>query len=299
MGPWLRRNSCLVAPVLVLGVTACRFDGSASGPTGLLTEDGAPISDDAGTSTDASPDASPDATPFVLMDNGLVIRYFMDEASTGQLPMDLVDSAADPLNIPITYGQAVYVENAGNRGLHWQNALGNGKAEVSLGSPKLASLREVSTTTMEIVVDVDGADASTIGHVAGLRGSNPDLILSARGDSELLLHRPYNALTATWVGVHEQERMVLHVVYDATLGDPERRVDLYKNGVLVDKTTSTPPPMGDSETLSTASEFIIGNQQDQTQSIAGTIYYVAVYDRALTPSEVSNNAQRLLANDDQ
>jgi hypothetical protein len=92
--------------------------------------------------------------------------------------------------------------------------------------------------------------------------------------------------------------MVLHVVYDATLADPERRVDLYKNGVLVPKTTSNPPPMGNSQTLSTASEFMIGNRQDQTQSIAGTIYYVAYYDRPLTLAEISNNAQRLLANDD-
>jgi hypothetical protein len=259
------------------------------------TGDGAPGLFDA----DTTPDATPDATTYVLMDDGLVVRYFMDEASSGQVPTELVDSTASPLNIPITYGQAVYVENEGNRGLYWQSALGDGKVEMGLGAPKLAPLRDVTRTTMELVVDIDGANATTISHIAGLRGINPDFILSAIGDNELRLHRPYNSLTATWVGVDNRERMVLHVVYDATLADPERRVDLYKDGVLVAKTTSNPPPMGDSETLSTGSEFIIGNHQNETQSIAGTIYYVAYYERPLTPAEVTNNAQRLLASDDQ
>jgi hypothetical protein len=140
-------------------------------------------------------------TAFVLMDNGLIVRCFMDEASSGQLRSELVDSTANPLNIPITYGQAVYVENDGNRGLYWQTALGDGKAELSLGSAKLAPLLDVTTTTMEIVVGVDGADATTIGHIAGLRGINPDFLLSAVGDNELRFHRPYNALTATWLNV--------------------------------------------------------------------------------------------------
>jgi hypothetical protein len=261
--------------------------------------DGAPdgAADATVVDADTTPDATPDATPFALMDNGLIVRYFMDEASSGQLPTELIDSTASPLNIPITYGQAVFVENAGNRGLYWQNALGTGKVEVGVGAAKLAPLRDPTTTTMEVVVDVDGADGTTISHIAGLRGLNPDFMLSAVGDNELWFHRPYNSLTATWVGVDDRERMVLHVVYDATHADEERRVDLYKNGVLVAKTTSNPPPMGNSETL--GSEFIIGNHQNQTQSIAGTIYYVAYYDRPLTVPEVTNNAQRLLANDDQ
>jgi hypothetical protein len=232
------------------------------------------------------------------MDTGLVVRYFMDEASSGQAPTELVDSTASPLNMPITFGQPVYVEDGGNRGLYWQNAQGDGKAEVGMGSSKLMPLIDVTTTTMEIVVDVDGAHPTTISHIAGIRGINPDFFLSALGDSELRFHRPYNSLAAAWVGVDDRERMVLHLVYDATHEDPQRRVDLYKNGVLVTKTTSNPPPMGQSESISPASELILGNHQTLAQSFAGTIYYVAYYDTALTPAEVTNNAQRLFANDD-
>lgn len=252
-----------------------------------------------GAGSDAiTPDATPDATPIALVDTGLVVRYFIDEADAGQGPAELLDSAPDPLNIPITYGQAVYVDD-GNRGLHWAVALGDGKIERGLGEPKLSSrLRDGTRLTMEVVVDVDGASGTTLCHIAGMRGSNPDFMLSAIGTSELRFHRPFNVLGASWDGINDHERMVVHVVYDATAPDPERRIELYKNGVMVPKTTSNPPSLGSSLDLSTASELMIGNHQDENRSIAGTIYYVAFYDQPLAVGELSNNAARLLANDD-
>ncbi len=269
--------------VLVCGcIVACSY----TAPT-----DSQPIGDE-----DARLD--PDSSTLALVDTGLVVRYFMDEAGDGQGPTELIDSAQDPLNLPITYGQAAYVDD-GNRGLKWPVALGTGKIEAGLGVPKLSTrLRNASKITMEVVVDVDGANGTTLCNIVGMRGSNPDFMLSAIGQSELRFHRPFNISAASWDTINDHQRMVLHVVYDATAADPERRIELYKNGLVVPKSSSNPPSLDSTLGLAQASEFLIGNHQDQDRSIAGTIYYVAYYDQPLTADEVASNAARLLANDD-
>ena len=267
--------------VIACALTACSYTAPAGSQPG---------------NEDASLD--PDGAPLSLVDPGLVVRYFMDEASAGTEPTELIDSAPDPLNLPITYGQAVYVDD-GNRGLRWAVALGTGKVEAGLGTPKLSThLRDASRLTMEVVVDVDGANGTTLCNIVGMRGSNPDFMLSAIGQTELRFHRPLNILGASWETINHHQRMVVHVVYDTTATDPERRIELYKNGLVVAKTTTNPPPLDSTLGLPPASEFMIGNNQDETRSIAGTIYYVAYYDQPLTADEVANNAARLLANDD-
>ena len=277
-----------IAGVIVACIAAsCSFDGGSVGDV-----DATPDLIDAATA-DSTP--APDATPLSLIDRGLVLRYFMDEAGSGTVPIELIDSAPNPLNLPITYGQAVYVDD-GNRGLYWQDALGSGKIEEALSATKLSTrLRNAMRVTMEIVVDIDGADDSQI---SGLRGSNPDFMLAAAGSNNLRFYRPFGTVGATWDGSNDQERMVLHVVFDPSREDAMRRIQLYKNGVLVPKTTSNPPVQNSGVGLGNGDDFMIGNSQGEAQSISGTIYYVAYYDLPLMPGEISNNYQRLFASDD-
>ncbi len=42
-----------------------------------------------------------------LVDVGLLARYFIDEAGQGQGPSQLIDAAADPLNLTLSYVNAM------------------------------------------------------------------------------------------------------------------------------------------------------------------------------------------------
>ena len=265
--------------------------------------DADPTAEDASSAlADADP-AAPDAMPPPqLVDRGLVIRYFMDEAASGTGPSDLVDSAPSPLALPISYGQASYVEEGGNKGLRWPSVSGNGVAQRSLSGTKILNgLTASDAVTIEVVIDIDdaGGDGQNA-QIAGLRGGNPDFMLKAQGNSGFRFFRPYGPLGALWENVHSQERMVLHLVYNANDPTPDNRIRLYKDGVLAPKTTSSPPQPGDNPGLGGGDFLVIGNgQSSPTDSILGTIYYVAMYKEALNLTEITNNHARLIVNDDQ
>jgi len=245
-------------------------------------------------------DTTIDSTIPILVDRGLVARYFIDEAATGQAPASLVDSATNPLPLPITYGQASFTEDHGNRGLGWPASQGTGKVEISLGSTKLINqLAPARTVTIEVVAQIVAAGtAGSESQIAGLRGGNPDFMLTAVGSTDLRFFKPFGSEGATWLGVNNQQRMVLHLVFDTTRGDPAQRIELFKNGNAVTKNASAPPNQNSTVGLGSSDELVIGNRQGQDRSIEGTIFYVAYYNVALDASEIANNAQRLLADDD-
>jgi len=261
------------------------------------------VSPDDASSGDASSGDAPstaDAAPKTLTDRGLVVRYFMDEAAGGRTPTNLTDAAPNPLALPITYGQATFSEVNGNRGLTWGVSQGTGKAEITFGSTKLNTrLGSAMTVTIEVVVEIKaGGSSGSESHIAGLRGLNPDLILTAIGSTDIVFFKPYNSVGATWLGVGAQQRMVLHLVFDTTRPTPDERIELFKDGVTLAKNTSFPPLMNSTVMAGGNEELMIGNRQDQMRSIAGTIFYVAYYDVALDATEIANNTQRLLASDD-
>lgn len=275
---------------LVCAVAGCTFDTSGN------------VSLDADPSATADA-ARSDAMDVTLVDRGLVSRYFLDENASGQSAQFVIDSAGNPANIQITYGQASFVEDAGGRGLAWPSAQGSGKLQIGLDHPKLSSrLRNADVVTIEVVVDIDdagGQGSDNESQIAGMRGGNPDFMLVAIGRNDIAFRRPFGQTGATWNGVNAGQRMTLHLVFDPTQSDPDARLQLYKDGVVAAKSSSDPPPMGTGVMLSTGDDLLIGNDQGENQSIAGAIYYVAFYDLALDTAEIATNAQRLLANDDE
>jgi len=293
-----------------LAISGCVFDTStplsADGTDGAAP-DARPLALDAAALEDANPTApdaasDPDAMPSPpLDDTGLIVRYFMDEAASGQTPAFLVDTASTPLPLPITYGQASFVEENGNRGLRWPTLESSGKAQVAFGGTKLITqLSPSATVTIEVVVDIDNAGTGNDqSQIAGLRGGNPDFMLAADGNDTIHFYRPFGNLGATWAGVHSQERMVLHLIYNANDATPENRIVLYKDGVEIPKTTSSPPSLGRTVGLGGSDSLLIGNSPNQDRSLSGAIYYVAMYNVALSPAAVANNSKRLLDNDDQ
>ncbi len=290
------------AVLAALVLASCSFnppglsgdDPEPTGDAGLVTADAGAIAADA-----SAPDAMP---PAPLVDTGLVVRYFMDEAASGTEPQSLIDSSgvAPQLNLPIIYGQASYIDD-GNRGLAWGTAGGNGKVEIGLGSAKLDSrLRRAQRLTIEIVVDIDGSgNAGAASELTGMRGGFPDFMLTAVNNGEIRFLKPFGTLGSTWPGVDTGERMVLHMVWNTTLSTGADRIRLYKNGVIQGKSEDDPPAQGSTVGLVASDDLIIGNSRAQNRSIAGTIYYVAYYDEPLSDGDIVNNAQRLLASDDQ
>jgi hypothetical protein len=293
---------------LVLG--ACSFNGrvdnlSNGSDADPLAPDADPNAADAnagnGDADIADPaDGAPPPSP--LVDTDLVVRYFMDEASTGKAPTQLEDSAPNPMALPITYGQASYAENQGHRGLQWASAGGDGKAHKNYSGTKLITrLNPSSKVTIEVVIEIENAIGDSGSQIAGVRGGNPDFMLTASGNDSLRFYRPYGTHSATWSGVHSQERMVLHLVYDTSQPDQGERVKLYKNGVLLPKTDISPPTQNSSFSMGSSDALAIGNKPGGTadESLEGTIYYVALYDNALSLGDVQNNAARLLVSDDE
>jgi hypothetical protein len=283
-----------------LALAGCGFQLSFSSDGGASGDD-APADPDAMIDTDGPeprPDAPDAAPPPALVDRGLVARYFIDEAATGTTATILEDSAPMPVNLPITFGQASFSETNGNRGLKWADAQASGKVELALGNTKLRTRIAGMKVTIEVVVHIDAAGmAGSESQITGLRGSNPDFMLTALGNG-IKFFRPYGNEGATWAGVNMQERMVLHLVYDTTRQGAAERINLFKDGVAIVKTTGSAPQLNSSFTMGTSDDFMIGNRQGQDRSIAGTIFYVAYYDEALDATEIGTNAQRLLANDD-
>jgi hypothetical protein len=290
----------LARHVITFGLLAgCNYNPS---PGQAGTGDGAlpdgPL-EDAATTGDTAGDS---AVIPLLVDRGLVVRYFMDEAASGQTPTSLTDSASSPLSLPITFGQASFIEEGGNRGLNWPASQGSGKAELSLGSTKVNNLLSPArTVTIEVVARITGAGtagSSNESQIAGLRGGNPDFMLTAIGSTDLRFFKPFGSEGATWTGVNNQQRMVLHLVFDTTRVDAQQRIELFKNGGVVAKNASAPPTQNSTVGLGSGDEIMIGNRQSSDRSIQGTIFYVAYYNVALDALEIANNAERLLATDD-
>lgn len=287
---------------LVLGVAAgagCGFQLTFSSDAG--SGDGRPI-DGGATDGPIDPDApTPDAPPLpALVDRGLVVRYFIDEAATGGAVANLSDSAPQPLSVPITYGQTMFVEDGGHRGLRWPSSGGNGKVELALGGNKIGSrLASAQTVTIEVVVKVeDAGNSGSESQITGLRGNNPDFVLAAFGSSSLRFFRPFGTEGATWLSANTQQRMVLHLVFDTTRVNGIDRIELFRDGVKLTKDSGSAPGFNSTVSLGGSDEFMIGNSRNQSRSIAGTIFYVAYYDVALDPTEIGTNATRLVASDD-
>lgn len=251
--------------------------------------------------TDGGEDAKLDSQILpALVNTGLVGRYFIDEAASGKVPTNLEDSApTSPEDLPIIYGASSFTEVAGNRGLSWPASGGTGKLETDLSGTKyLNAFNPATRVTIEVVVQIANAgQAGSESQIAGLRGGNPDFMLTALNATDLRFFRPFGSNGATWSNVNQQQRMVLHLVYNSN-AVAEERIQLYKNGTLVPKTASSPPQPGQAVGLGGSDKLIFGNAPNQDRSIQGTIFYVAYYNAAFDANEVANNASRLIVDDD-
>ena len=100
-----------------------------------------------------------------LVDTGLVVRYYFDEAASGSAPTEVVDASSNAYDLTtINYGSGnlAYNEVSGNRGLESTSTTGTQRAvrAMSSGDAEYTALNGGKTFTMEIVVRVDSWNAS-------------------------------------------------------------------------------------------------------------------------------------------
>lgn len=240
--------------------------------------------------------------PLPLTSLGFITRYLFNEASSGQGPTLLGDAAPSPLSLPITYLGASprYQEITTGRGIEWLTEGGDARASIPVVGTKIhTALNRKTRGVIELVLEVDKAADTRLSHIGSggafgyftLLAGNGSLTFYALGGSD------WGTWDADWPNLG---RHVLHLVFDSTLLNASERVKLYRNGVLVPKSGGGDP--GENEVLDIPADpamfYAIGNREIGGRSCDCSIYYAAMYDRALSPAEVEQNANLLLLYDD-
>jgi hypothetical protein len=232
-----------------------------------------------------------------LSDRELVARWFIDEAAAGIAPVQLEDSAADPLALPVVYGtDASFTDRLGNRGLALRGQSEGSLASASIVGTKLSSaLDESGQFTIELVVEVDRLvdDSATVFHV-GSQDDTDLLIQCNRGDTLLEADGSRTAWPLALAG----SRRVLHIVVDAPAPALLERVKLYSGGSRKSGGFGDMLTTGFDLSLASGAAVSLANRPSGDDSFAGVVFYAAVYGAALTDAEVAAHARRLAASDD-
>lgn len=245
---------------------------------------------------------APPTHPGVLVDDGLVVRYYMDEATTGQGPTELLDAAPDPLDLPITYiPEMAYTQDApGMTGIEWDAAELDGRPTASANGTKIVTALHTSTTaTVEMVLaftDVSGSNSRLF--YLGQGSDTGRLTVSTPSVYFLRFTVNEDRVASSFFDSTPAGRFVLHAVYDTAQATPEERARFYVNGGRLQSFGTTPPDLNDAISIPADQDIAIGNRESGGRSINGTIYYAAVYSDALTDDDILQNALLLLENDD-
>lgn len=285
----------------LLALPACSilFNDSASDDDGGVTPDGSLVDEGTTPPTDGGPElGGTDASPILpLKDRGLLARYYMDEASTGQSPSELIDSSPAALHLPITYASSLRFDQEGGRGLAFPTLNGDGRAQALIGGTSVGSLKGTRSGTLEVVVRVTES-TPTVSAIVHIGKSGQEGALSMWTDSGTIKLGHQDSYAAEWSVPTLNERTTLHLVVDSTEASASARSHLYVNGTEVAANQSA--VIGDSIIFLPGSpSLVIGNDVNGALGLVGKIYYVAIYAVPLGATEVTHNAQILAASDDQ
>lgn len=251
--------------------------------------------------------------PPMLVDEGLLVRYFLDEAAGGQGPKYALDAAPDPLDLPLVYDMGamnpVYAEQRGHRGLRWPMAGLHGRATLPVADTKVqTALQNRTAATLELVVDIDAVTllGSRLVHV-GRSFEMGHFTLRSSALDRLEFYWKGNNLAGVWpVDWAGLGRAVVHVVLDTGQPEPIHRVRLYVDGAAVADgmdISLVHPNQNEAVAIPTDPNiplyFALGNRgADGDRSFQGTLYYAAIYATALSETQLQQNAEILAGSDD-
>jgi len=244
------------------------------------------------------------ALPDALTEQGLIVRYYLDEAADGQGPNTARDAAPEPLlPLDIQYSDAspYYVTEDGHRGLRFEALGSQGKVITAINDVKVdVALEGQTEATMELVTQVEEAEATNGSRLLWLGTNNEAgrLSLSARTTNELHFRWQLDSQEVGLWTADLTERAVLHVVLDTTRNVSRERVRLFRDGVEITNTSNEVPEQGEVIALGADKFLALGNSEAGSRNLVGNIYYAALYDRALTSPEIAIHTAILSESDD-
>lgn len=277
--------------------------------TGVTSTGGAPTSGDStdgpGTTTvvdDTSGDSSTGEPAPSLIDDDLLARWYIDEASRGQAPPQLLDAAPSPLDLTIIYfDDSPFFDGApGFLGLRWFEAGRDGRALAPIADTKIEDdLDNAQEATIELVLSVEElvGNNSRFFHI-GTGQNGGDLGIVA--DDLQLLRVRWNASAVRSFEVQlDGSPQILHLVIDTTQDAANERILAYVDGVPSPLAVSGPTPsQGEGIPLRASSSLVLGNRTDGNRSFAGELSYAAIYSTAFEPEQVQHNVQVLAQSND-
>jgi len=271
---------------------------------GMMTaSDGGTTSADGGSTTDGAEQTSTSSSSgddnYELIKDGVVVRYFLDDYGPGAPPDNgsAKDVGPNPvLDLPFVKqgGQPSYETQDGNSGIAWTNVSNNGRAVAPVVDTKIMDLDGASEVTLEFVADVETANGAGTRFIHIGTGSAHSLALSAYNETSMHLRTHTSLEAAVWDANLSNGRTVYTVVVDLSLMG-EKRYRLFVNGSEV-ATTSFQDTSA--VQIDSGHSLSIGNRTDGSRAMIGTLFYAAIYDRALSEAEVKQNADALGVSDD-
>lgn len=262
--------------------------------------------------------------PTTLMgDDALVVRYFINQNDSGSGGaggggLTLHDAATDPLHLPVTLDgmQPALGSDGSHWGLSWTETNSAGLPTAPITGTKLVtgatSLNGKDTATIELVLEVTTVHAagSYLLNIATAPAVDVDDSFSLLATSPSTVQFLWNpsgggpgagTTAGAWHNFDLSTRKVVHLVLDTTSNNGGTPVRLYVSGTLVDTDASVTVTAPGTKTIGLApmsDALTLGNRPGGGRSFVGTLYYAALYYKALTAAEVDNNSAFLANNDD-
>lgn len=279
--------------------------GPSSDTTTTSVSTAGPTTSEGGATSDVDPSVGPDtstgdAAPAMLTDDGLVARYFLNEAPNGTIPMVAVDSAEDQLMLPLDYGEKdmQFVQVSSNRGLSWAEVGVDAAPRASIEGTKFEGLEGVTTLTFEAVATIFESSNSTsrIIHI-GAGGATGTVSFGTRGADQMQLGWN-NSVVREWdVSAFQGTRHVLHVIIDTTAPNEASRARLLVDGIEIPPSTGATLQQDSAALVQNNTILALGNR-DRDRSFVGILFYAAIYGVPLDDDRVSEHVSRLLDSDD-
>jgi len=238
-----------------------------------------------------------------INDTGLIARWYLDEAASGVGDSFAFDTTDNNIDLTLNYDAGAtdleWTEVSGNRGLEFKDSNSVAMAAYELvenGEPLFDTFEGASIITLEVVAALTSGSGST-GRVAAFNyaTSNAEIGFNMTGTSaEIFVNE---VLCRSWTV--DTARHVYHVVIDTTETTANDRVKLYVDGTIASPTIDANPTLDAAFDLTDNTDFFIGNRGGGGgRSIVGDVYYVALYNVAMSTTNITNNDSVLSASDD-
>jgi hypothetical protein len=240
-----------------------------------------------------------------ITDVGLVARYRIAEAASGQAPTALVDTGPHGEDVPIPdYGGSNlnFVTESGRIGLRSTSTAGDQRAQLALGptNPIRTDLASGQKFTFEIVYQ-HGSGFGSGSRIFGLNGSagqNGAMMLKSEGSTVYLSFNNTNNIYAGWTPGGGIERVF--IVIDTTQAASGDRCKVSTDGgALV--TTANSFGLNETLTIDATCDLIFFNRSSSGsygRSVVGALFYAAIYNVAFDATRVADHDADLSVGDD-